>query len=176
MVTVMLFRTVEHVFNVLVTKGTLKTCPTVAFAAICLVVVAPGCGAKGPPRVPALGEVAVDGTPLKAGTIRFVPTGETKGPLAVATIRDGHYEFPAAEGPVVGTHRVEIEAIDYYQFALDDEQAFAQHVEKKRRPMPPNPIHQNYNRRSVLTASVTPEGNRQLDFALRRDGRRQTPP
>ena len=147
-----------------------------ALAAIGLVVVAAGCGSDGAVRVPIYGEVAVDGARLKAGVIRFLPARETKGPLAAATIRDGRYEFAAAEGPVVGTHRVEIEAIDYHGFSLDDERSFVEHVEKGRKQMAPNPIHESYNRRSTLTAEVTADGTHKFDFALRRDGRQPARP
>ncbi len=164
----------------------LNNCPDIRFAwqsfskrtaliAICLVA-ATGCGSRGPVRVPVRGEVTVDGDKLKAGVIRFIPTGSTKGPAAVATIRDGLYEFSASDGPVVGSHRIEIEAIDQYGFALDDEQAFAENVEKKRKRLPPNPIHENYNRRSTLTADMKCDGNRKLDFPLSRDGRRPQQP
>ena len=139
-----------------------------------LMVFAAGCGSHGPVRVPIRGEVTVDGTRLKAGVIRFMPAGQTTGPVAVATIRDGLYEFSAPEAPVVGSHRVEIEAIDYFGFSLDDERSFAEHVEKGRRPMPPNPIHENYNRRSTLTAEVRLDGNHKFDFSLSRDPRNST--
>ncbi len=118
----------------------------------------------------------MDGGGLKAGVIRFLPAGQTRGPAAVATIRDGRYEFSASEAPVAGSHRVEIEAIDYYGFPLDDERSFAERVEKGRKRVPPNPIHANYNRRSMLTAEISFEGKRTLDFPLSRDGRRPAQP
>lgn len=129
-----------------------------------------GCGADGPPRRPVEGAVAVDGEMLRAGVIRFIPTGETQGPGAVATIKDGFYQLPEAEGPVIGTQRVEIEALDYYGFALDDETAYVQHVERKSGRMPRNPIHQGYNRQSALTVEVTSEGRQKFDFLLNPKG------
>ncbi|MGH7199021.1 MAG: hypothetical protein ACREJB_00340 [Planctomycetaceae bacterium] len=126
-----------------------------------------GCGSEGPVRVAVEGSVAFQGGgSLEAGVIRFIPTGETEGPVAVATIRDGSYELPESEGPVLGTHRIEIEAIDHYGFALDDEAAYVAQIEQKRRRMPSNPVPARYNRRSTLTAEVALDGDHTFDFRL----------
>jgi hypothetical protein len=120
-------------------------------------------------RVPVAGEVSVDGAPLKSGTIRFIPSAPTAGPAAVATVREGKFELPEAEGPVVGTHRVEIESLDDVGFALDDEQACAARAAKGK-PLPKNPIPARFNRQSELTASLTAEGDHELRFELNTKG------
>ena len=80
--------------------------------AICLAVVVPfvaGCGRpSGPPRAAVHGEITLDESPLKSGVIRFVPTGATKGPVALATIKDGRYDLSSWDGPMLGDNAVEI--------------------------------------------------------------------
>jgi hypothetical protein len=55
--------------------------------------------------------VTLDGAPLSEGTITFFPSGATRGPAAGGAIVDGRYDIPAAEGPVVGTNRIEIRSV-----------------------------------------------------------------
>lgn len=57
------------------------------------------------------GSVTLDGVPLSEGTITFFPSGTTKGPASGGAIVDGRYDIAAAEGPVVGTNRVEIRSV-----------------------------------------------------------------
>ncbi|RPI90973.1 MAG: hypothetical protein EHM42_00520 [Planctomycetaceae bacterium] len=126
-----------------------------------------GCGSKdGPARVPVGGTIRFDDVPLRSGTIRFIPMGTTQGPSAVATVKDGVYRLTASDGPIVGTHRVEIEATALQNFALDDEQAYARQAEQGGVPLPPNPIPPIYNRQSTLQRDLPAEGNLQLDFQL----------
>jgi len=54
--------------------------------------------------------VTLDGQPVETGSIAFRPKGQTKGPSAGGTIQDGAYSIDRAQGPVVGTMRVEINA------------------------------------------------------------------
>lgn len=72
------------------------------------------CGCGGGDRVPRggiEGSVSFDGTPVEQGTISFVPAEGTKGPATYATITNGRYAIAAEDrGPVVGKHRVKIEA------------------------------------------------------------------
>jgi hypothetical protein len=125
-----------------------------------------GCGSgDGLSRVPVGGTVAVDGAPLRAGVVRFIPVGATKGPAAVATVKDGTFELREHEGPVVGTHRVEIEALNYLDFQLDNEQAFAARAASGK-PTPRNPIPARFNRESELTVQFSPQGDRDLSFQL----------
>ena len=54
------------------------------------------------------GTVTYQGKPIEDGEIRFVPIGDTKGPISSAAIRNGRYEVTARGGVPVGTHRVEV--------------------------------------------------------------------
>lgn len=141
-------------------------------ATLMLAALLTGCGGspEGPQRAHVAGFVSIDGAPLKSGEIRFIPSASTKGPAAVATITDGAYELGTAEGPIVGSHRVEIESSDP---AGDDDQVFAAKIVRGERPLDLIPIPTSYNRQSILKAEVTKEGNLQLDFPLNSAG---TPP
>lgn len=72
-----------------------------------------GCGGEPDPwpRAAVEGEVLLDGEPLEEGTITFFPIGQTKGPAAGATIRDGVYSLSRREGPVVGLNHIEISSV-----------------------------------------------------------------
>ena len=133
-----------------------------------LLLVTSGCGRPaGPQRVAVHGAILFDGQPLQAGQIRFVPADGTKGPSAAGSVEKGFYKFTAANGPVVGKHRVEIEAIPNAAFELDDEAAYAKaQKEKNAVPLPPQPIPPQYNERSTLTATVDPKGEKKFDFDL----------
>ena len=137
---------------------------------VCSVVllVTSGCGRPtGPQRVAVQGTILFDGQPLQAGRIRFIPTEGTKGPSAAGSVEKGFYEFTSSNGPVVGKHRVEIEAIPNPGFELDDEAAYAKaQKEKNAVPLPSQPIPPQYNERSTLTAAVDPKGEKKFDFNL----------
>lgn len=138
------------------------------FALVVLAAALSGCGGDGgPPRHAARGTVKLDGTPLAAGVIRFIPDLKTGGPAATATIQEGKFSMDADTGPVAGDHRVEIESTGYEGFAVDDEQAYAERAQKTpRQVIPRNPVPEIYNQRSTLTKTVTPEGPNMFDFDL----------
>lgn len=143
-----------------------------ALPLLALSLVATGCGkGDGPVRAAASGRVSLDGAPLRAGVVRFLPTGVTEGPAAAATVKDGAFELQPLEGPVVGTHRVEVEMIDDWGFPADDEAAFVRHFEQSpRSKRPPNPVPDIYNRRSMLTAEVKADQPNEFDFQLHSAG------
>lgn len=125
----------------------------------------PGCGraTNAPQRAAVKGAVWVDGKPLKRGSIKFIPTGGTRGPEAAAVIEDGFYDLPADAGPVVGTVRVEIrDAVDP-GFALDDPLAFTKYG---NRPLPRPTIPPEYNQRSTLTRPVQAGELNRFDFKI----------
>ena len=65
-----------------------------------------GCGGK---RARVQGTVTLDDRPVHGGRIFFLPEGDPAGRPAVhATITNGNYLLPAAQGPELGRHRVEI--------------------------------------------------------------------
>lgn len=120
-----------------------------------------------PPRAPVMGLVTLDGELLEQGVIRFVPTQGTTGPQTTATIDRGLFTLPAAQGPIVGTHRIEIVSTDTGGLALDDEQALVrlsrslqiQKIDVVRVPAV-------YNRQSRLIARVPESGTCDLNFDL----------
>ena len=70
-----------------------------------------GCGGgDGLDRAAVTGKVTLDGTPIEEGSISFLPAGGTQGPATGGQIQNGQYSIAAAEGPVIGHHRVEIRA------------------------------------------------------------------
>jgi hypothetical protein len=69
-----------------------------------------GCGDGRPSRVPASGQVLIDGQPLKFGSVRFIPADHraSRGVLD----ENGRFTlscFEDRDGAVVGKHSVEIE-------------------------------------------------------------------
>jgi hypothetical protein len=67
-----------------------------------------GCGKSGLDKVVVSGDVTFLGEPIKNGEIYFYPTGNTKGPVSGASVKDGHYEAIGKGGVPLGTHRVVI--------------------------------------------------------------------
>lgn len=137
--------------------------------AILLSLLAAGCGGdvEGPLRVPVSGTVNVDGQPLESGVIRFIPDGAAGGPAASAVITGGKYELTGTDGPVFGHHRVEIEATNHLDFAIDDEHAYAAAVTAGQTPMASNPIPLIYNQRTTLEADVTDGDGHSFDYDLK---------
>ena len=64
-----------------------------------------GCGKDGPQRATVTGKITLDQQPLSEGSISFVPTGGTEGPVSGGLIKNGSYLIVDA---VVGKQRVEI--------------------------------------------------------------------
>lgn len=128
-----------------------------------------GCGGpEGPLRVSAMGTVTLDGVPLKSGQIRFIPVQVEQGPAAATLIQDGAFEFEDDRGPVLGEHRVEIEATDFQGFEIDDEEAFGQRAEKTRGVgIPQNPVPKAYNVHSTLKETVSANGPNSFLFDLK---------
>ena len=125
-----------------------------------LLAVAVGCG--GPHRGAVTGEVTLDGQPIEGGQISFIPTDGTTGQPAWGKIEGGRYSIPAAEGPAVGTSRVEIR--------------WNRKTGKKIPAVPPAPpdtmieltaeaVPTRYNAQSELTAEVQ-QGKNTFDFKL----------
>ena len=121
-----------------------------------------GCRDTGLPRGAVEGKVTIGGQPLKAGRIVFLPLESTQGPATSLAIADGVYQANNWSGPLVGTHRVEVEAALDLGFALDDDQAFAA---RPTAPLPPQPIPPAFNRNSKLTVTIEPGSNR-YDIAI----------
>lgn len=142
---------------------------TVAVGAIMLMNLQTGCGfSSGPVRISVTGKVNLDDAPLLSGIIRFVPADNAGGPAAATKIVAGEFAFSSDNGPVVANHRVEIEATDFQNFAIDDEAAFAAAAEAiGESPVAINPVPPIYNSRSTLTASVTDADGQSFTFDLK---------
>ncbi len=129
-----------------------------------------GCRGRDPnlPRlVPASGRVTLADKPLTGAMVTFVPTGQTRGPIAEArTDQEGRYELvcPQGRGAAVGDYRVTIrkwvmpDGSDYVPQAgvgPDDSPA--------RQVLPPR-----YSdlQQTTLTATIPEGGSNTLDFAL----------
>lgn len=67
-----------------------------------------GCSKSDLEKVVVAGAVSYRGEPVQNGEILFYPTGDTRGPMSGASIKDGHYEAIGKGGVPVGTHRVVI--------------------------------------------------------------------
>ena len=129
--------------------------------ALLSVLAAAGCTGK---RASVAGAVTYDGQPVDGGRIFFIPQGDPVGRPAVhATIEQGKYYLPAAQGPELGKHRVEI----------------VWHKKPGGKPLgkPGDPgfttddlvqtLPAVYNSKSTLSADVQPRSNT-FDFALKK--------
>lgn len=128
-----------------------------------------GCGnsVDGPLRASVNGTVTLDGKPLEAGTIRFVPLAETGGPKTSASIVNGRFDLPGDVGPVVGQHRVEIETPPAGKIAMDDEQTLERLKQAgSKAKIEVVRIPSVYNKSSRLTARISDSGLNDLSFDL----------
>ncbi len=126
-----------------------------------------GCGGgpSGPPMARVWGEVTHDGKPLPEGKIEFSPSEGTSGGASAGPIKDGKYDIPSAEGPIIGgKYRVEITA----------NRPVGKPLENIIKPGGPplqnfeNYIPGEYNRNSKLTATISDDSSKnQLDFQLK---------
>jgi hypothetical protein len=129
-----------------------------------------GCGhPSGPPRVAVRGEVSLDDSPLKSGVIRFIPTGGTKGPVAVTAIKEGRYELTAPEGPVLGNNSIEIVpgiAADPLAGATDIRTAWAEYAKTAASRTGERAVPKKYKSISELKVQVQAKGKNTFDFKL----------
>lgn len=138
---------------------------TICFQAFAILVLACGGCARDPGRAAVAGAVTIDGQPLAKGTIRFLATGETQGPLAAGEILNGTYAIDAEHGPVIGEHRVEILADESDQLPYDimDPAEYQKHGPFQR---PVQPLPARYNTATTLTATIRADQANEIDFAL----------
>lgn len=147
----------------------MSRCLLLCSAAVVASIATPGCGGSAPTRAPIKGQVAVGGQPLASGRILFTPLSPTQGPAVATLVKDGRYELPQEEGPVVGKNKVEVEAA--LGIALDDEAAVA----KLKGRIPPNPIPPDFNLRSQLVAEVQAGQQNTYDVTIPNLGRAAVP-
>jgi hypothetical protein len=118
-----------------------------------------GCGG-GLERATVTGTVTLDGQPVIAGTIRFVPE-DGLGPSAGSVIADGTYHIAVEQGVPVGLCRVEIHSLGKSGRVLPHP-VFADQVWEETVEMVPTV----YNDASELRCQIRP-GLNTHDFALR---------
>jgi hypothetical protein len=76
--------------------------------ALVLFLVVSGCGKMNANRSAIRGEVKLNGQLLEQGSILFSPIEGTSGTVTGGRIEQGRYQLSAANGPAIGTNRVEI--------------------------------------------------------------------
>lgn len=81
---------------------------------VALVVVLAGCNS---PRKPVFGKVAVkQGTPI---SVTFRPNAETRGPACTVEVVNGEYRFTAANGPLPGEYKVQVNTAESSGIFID---------------------------------------------------------
>ena len=86
---------------------------TLRYIALLLLVTGASCRSDRPDRVPVSGQVQIDGRPLTAGTITFVPENARASSGKIDT--QGRFElmcYDGQDGAVLGRHRVAVSAIE----------------------------------------------------------------
>jgi hypothetical protein len=133
------------------------TCRSIGFA---IVLIASGCGQKdGIERVVVSGNISFSGKPVEKGQIRFIPSGDSSGPITVETIEGGYYTTEATGGVPVGVHRVEIRGYD--------PQVYANAPKGPGSPPIPQLLPKKYNHESELKATLeSGKSEETLDYNL----------
>lgn len=113
-----------------------------------------GCDQPAEPffRVAIEGTVSLDQQPLDSAVIRFIPTGSTSGPKTSFEVRQGRFAASRENGPPVGTHRVEVEAVDP-RWRHDDEEAVQRLTRSRTRKIERIRLPDAYRTNSLLTAT-----------------------
>ncbi len=106
------------------------------------------------------GTVVLDGKPLEAGSIAFLPQPGTKSPTVGGAISQGRFSIEPASGALPGTFRVEITATRSTGRTLTDPR-FGKPIEETVQFIPPQ-----YNVDSQLTATVAEQGPNHFEFQL----------
>ena len=116
-----------------------------------------GCGpADGVSRGSVEGTVLVGGTPAEQGTISFIPTEGTKGPASYGVITNGKYALTAGDrGPVVGKHKVQIEAFRHLGRINHDGQPVMDQI-----------VPETHNVQSTIVVEIT-KGQNKRDFDIK---------
>lgn len=123
-------------------------------------------------RTAVTGQVTLDGHPLEQGVVRFVPIEQTTGPKTTVTVTEGRFKAPESVGPLVGTHRIEIESTDMGGYAMDDENALRELRQSRVKRIDVVTVPAVYNARSQLTETLVPDIENELIFKLESPARR----
>src|SRR5689334_12932781 len=99
-----------------------------AAALLSLLVAGGGCADRNSsvdtlPRVAVSGSVTLDGKPLPAGSVQFLPEAAEagKGVTAVGDIKDGTFTIDKDQGPVPGKYRVNISSLHGVEIKPDEQ-------------------------------------------------------
>jgi hypothetical protein len=118
-----------------------------------------GCGGG---RGSVSGTVKVDGQPVDAGDITFVPADGSKDSRAVgASITDGRYEIDAERGLVAGSYKVQINWHKKTGKKAKDVADTGEIKDERKQVLP-----SNYNSATTLTYDVK-AGSNTADFDLK---------
>ena len=130
-----------------------------------------GCGgatSDGLPREPISGEVTLDGRPLEAGEITFVPDGFEGLPIG-AQVEDGRFSVPREDGPIPGNYRVSVYSSKPTGKTYPDPGDPTMTIEETYETIPPQ-----YNLNSKMNADVQEGGDNSFTFEI--SGEIKTPP
>ena len=126
-----------------------RLCCTVA--TVGLLAILPGCtppAYEGKPRIALKGTVTVDGRPMDAGTISFVPLDAKDNRPSGGSILDGQYQVSEPMGANEGSYRVEIhwqKPTGKKMKAIDSDET----VEQRREGLP-----DKYHKNSELAVEI----------------------
>src|SRR5205823_4019323 len=108
-------------------------------------------GPAPPKRGKLEGKLTVNGKPVANGTIRFMALAPG-GVNVLATVKDGQYSVPAAEGPTKGKYRVEINVPSDKKMVTPNPDIPGKMLEEPIETLPPR-----YNRASEITIDYDPD-------------------
>lgn len=124
-----------------------------------------GCNGDGDqrPRERVSGTVTLDGAPLAAGDITFMPADPASSSTAAAgKVVNGAYDIPHAEGPMPGPYRVSISSVEE---TAPPNAAKAQPGDGDA-PILKERLPATYNKDTTLKADVAKGGKNVFDFPL----------
>lgn len=113
------------------------------------------------PRVAVSGSVTLDGKPLPAGSIQFVPKSAEagKGVTATGEIQEGKFAIERTQGPAPGDYQVSISSRHGFVISPTEQPGPRPKEEAEKIP-------ERYNTKTTLTKDVSAAGPNVFDFAL----------
>lgn len=96
----------------------------------------------------------------------------TPGPKTSVVVEQGQFQVDAEQGPVVGSHRIEIQSTDNGGYAMDDEDAIRRLRESGVKRIEAVRIPPQYNTRSTLKETVAAGGPNDFRFEVKLGRRR----
>ncbi|QEG35148.1 hypothetical protein [Bythopirellula goksoeyrii] len=125
-----------------------------------------GCDRSVENRVIAHGAVTYQGSPIKDGTITFIPIENSINKTLAAEIVNGEYSISSDSPNVGGQYRVEIQAykstgVEVPNLLSPDRKEGSRGTMQQKEPFLPA----KFNSNSELVANISPE-NTTLDFSL----------